>query len=193
MVFIVGLGNPGTRFSATRHNIGFEVIDRLAYDYNIKVDKKKHHAFVGKGVIKGEKVVLMKPQTYMNDSGRAIADALNFYKEDSDAVIIVFDDTSLDIGRLRIRERGSAGGHNGIKSIISHLGTQEFDRVKVGVGEKPPGWNLADYVLSRFDDSEMTIVRKSVKMSADAVAHMVDQGAQKAMNLYNGKTIENQE
>jgi len=190
MYFIVGLGNPGTRFNTTRHNIGFEVIERLAYDYRIKVDKKKHHAFVGRGVIKGEKVVLMMPQTYMNDSGRAVADALNFYKEGSDSVILIYDDTSLDIGRLRIRERGSAGGHNGVKSIISHLGTQEFDRVKVGVGEKPPGWDLADYVLSRFDAGEMKTMIEAVKMSADAVVTMVDEGVQTAMNKFNGKTID---
>lgn len=190
MFFIVGLGNPGTRFNATRHNIGFEVIERLAYDHNIKVDKKKHHAFIGKGVIKGEKVVLMMPQTYMNDSGRSIADALNFYKESADSVIVVYDDTSLDIGRLRIREKGSAGGHNGIKSIISHLGTQTFDRVKVGVGEKPPGWDLADYVLSRFEGAEMTTMQASVKMSADAVVAMIDEGVATAMNRFNGKTVE---
>lgn len=190
MYFIVGLGNPGTRFNTTRHNIGFEVIERLAYDHHIKVDKKKHHAFVGKGVIKGEKVVLMMPQTYMNDSGRAIADVLNFYKEGSDSVIVIYDDTSLDIGRLRIRERGSAGGHNGVKSIISHLGTQEFDRVKVGVGEKPAGWDLADYVLSRFEAGEMKTMKEAVKMSADAVVTMVDEGVQTAMNKFNGKTID---
>lgn len=190
MFFIVGLGNPGTRFNATRHNIGFEVIERLAYDHHIKVDKKKHHAFIGKGVIKGEKVVLMMPQTYMNDSGRAVADALNFYKESADSVIVVYDDTSLDIGRLRIREKGSAGGHNGIKSIINHLGTQTFDRVKVGVGEKPPGWDLADYVLSRFEGSEMTTMQASVKMSADAVVTMIDEGVATAMNQFNGKTVE---
>ena len=187
MYFIVGLGNPGTRFAGTRHNIGFEVIERLAYDHNIKVDKKKHHAFVGKGVIKGEKVVLMKPQTYMNDSGRAILDVLNFYKEESDSVIVVFDDTSLDIGRLRIRERGSAGGHNGIKSVIAYLGTQEFDRVKVGVGEKPPGWDLADYVLSRFDDSEVKTMQEAIKVSANAVVTMLDDGIQAAMNQFNGR------
>lgn len=187
MFFIIGLGNPGTRFNSSKHNIGFEVVERLAYDYNIKVDKKKHHAFVGKGVIKGEKVILMKPQTYMNDSGRAIADVLSFYKEGSDTVVVIYDDTTLEIGRLRIRERGSAGGHNGIKSIINHLGTQEFDRVKVGVGEKPPGWDLADYVLSRFDDKEMKVMKDAVKMSADAVVTIIDEGAQKAMNIYNGR------
>ena len=187
MVLIVGLGNPGSRFVGTRHNIGFEVIERLAHDHHIKVDKKKHHAFVGKGVIKGEKVVLMKPQTYMNDSGRALSDVLNFYKESSDSVIVIFDDTSLEIGRIRIRERGSAGGHNGIKSVISHVGSQEFDRVKVGVGEKPAGWDLADYVLSKFDKREMKVMKEAVKLSADAVVKMIDDGAQAAMNIYNPK------
>lgn len=162
MLFIVGLGNPGTKFNATRHNIGFEVIERLAYDFNIKIDRKKHKSFIGQGVIKGEKVILMKPQTYMNLSGEAIASALDFYKETPDRVIVIYDDTALDIGKLRIRERGSAGGHNGIKNIIAHFGTQEFDRVRVGVGEKPPGWNLADYVLSRFDDKEMDVMKKKL-------------------------------
>ncbi len=185
MLFIVGLGNPGTRFNGTKHNIGFEVIERLAYDHNIKVDRKKHQSFVGQGIIKGEKVILMKPQTYMNASGQAVADVLNFYKEDSDSIIVVYDDTSLEIGRLRIRERGSAGGHNGIKNLIAHLKTQEFDRVKVGVGEKPPGWDLADYVLSRFDDGEMKLMKDAVKQAADAIVMMVDEGTQKAMNQFN--------
>ncbi len=187
MLFIIGLGNPGTKFNGTRHNIGFEVIERLAYDYHIKLDRKKHKAFVGQGVIKGEKVVLMKPQTYMNLSGEAIADVLSFYKETSDKIIVVYDDTSLDVGKLRIRERGSAGGHNGIKNIIAHMKTQEFIRIKVGVGEKPPGWDLADYVLSRFDELEIKTIQASIKMSADAVAMILDVGVEKAMNHYNSR------
>ncbi|MCF8018554.1 peptidyl-tRNA hydrolase [Petrocella atlantisensis] len=187
MLFIIGLGNPGTKFNGTRHNIGFEVIERLAYDYHIKLDRKKHKAFVGQGVIKGEKVVLMKPQTYMNLSGEAIADVLGFYKETPDKIIIVYDDTSLDVGKLRIRERGSAGGHNGIKNIIAHMKTQEFIRIKVGVGEKPPGWDLADYVLSRFDELEIKTIQASIKMSADAVAMILDVGVEKAMNHYNSR------
>lgn len=189
MYFIVGLGNPGTKFNATRHNIGFEVIERIAYEHNIKVDRKKHQAFVGQGVIKGEKVLLMMPQTYMNLSGQALASALDFYKETSDKVIVIYDDTSLDVGKLRIRQRGSAGGHNGIKNIIAHLGTQEFDRVKVGVGEKPPGWDLADYVLSRFEGNEMKVMTESVKMAADATVAMIDLGADKAMNQFNNKSV----
>ncbi|MDF1616471.1 aminoacyl-tRNA hydrolase [Petrocella sp. FN5] len=187
MLFIIGLGNPGTKFNGTRHNIGFEVIERLAYDYHIKLDRKKHKAFVGQGVIKGEKVILMKPQTYMNLSGEAIADVLGFYKETPDKIIVVYDDTSLDVGKLRIRERGSAGGHNGIKNIIAHMKTQEFIRIKVGVGEKPPGWDLADYVLSRFDDLEIKTIQAAIKMSADAVAMILDVGVEKAMNHFNNK------
>lgn len=189
MYFIVGLGNPGTKFNATRHNIGFEVIERLAYEHNIKVDRKKHQAFVGQGVIGGEKVLLMKPQTYMNLSGQAIASAMDFYKETPDKVIVIYDDTALDVGRLRIRERGSAGGHNGIKNIISHLGTQDFDRVRVGVGEKPPGWDLADYVLSRFDAGDMKVMIDAVKLSADAVEMILAEGTQKAMNRFNNKSV----
>jgi len=189
MLFIIGLGNPGTKFNGTRHNIGFEVIERLAYDYHIKLDRKKHKAFVGQGVIKGEKVVLMKPQTYMNLSGEAIADVLSFYKETPDRIVVIYDDTSLDVGKLRIRERGSAGGHNGIKNIIAHMKTQEFIRIKVGVGEKPPGWDLADYVLSRFDELEIKIIQASIKMSADAVTMILDDGVEKAMNHYNSRKV----
>jgi PTH1 family peptidyl-tRNA hydrolase len=187
MLVIVGLGNPGTKFNGTKHNIGFEVIERLAHENHIKLDRKKHHSIVGQGVIKGEKVILMKPQTYMNASGEAVIDALKFYKETPDKVIVIYDDTSLEIGRLRIRERGSAGGHNGIKNIIAHLKTQEFDRVKVGVGEKPPGWDLADYVLSRFSSNEMKTMIEAVKMASDAVVTMVDEGVDKAMNSYNSR------
>lgn len=190
MIFVVGLGNPGTRFNATRHNIGFEVVERLAYDYNIKIDRSKHKSLVGKGVIKGEKVFLIKPQTYMNLSGEALIDILNFYKETPDKVIVVYDDTDLDVGRLRIRERGSAGGHNGIKNIIAHLKTQEFDRVRVGVGAKPLGYDMADYVLSRFTDDEIPVIQKSIKMAADAVVNMIDIGTHGAMNLYNGKVVD---
>lgn len=189
MYFIVGLGNPGTKFKGTKHNIGFEVIERLALDHNIKIDRKKHQAFVGLGEIKGKKVLLIKPQTYMNLSGEALASALNFHKGSTDKVIVIYDDTSLDIGKLRIRKKGSAGGHNGIKNIIAHVRTQEFDRVKVGVGEKPPGWDLADYVLSRFDAKEKKVMLDAVKMAVDATVMIIDEGADKAMNSYNNKSV----
>lgn len=190
MKFIVGLGNPGLKYDTTRHNIGFEVIERLGYTHNIRVDTKKHKALIGQGVIHGEKVILVKPQTYMNLSGESIRSLLDFYKADVTSVFVVYDDTSLEIGRLRLRTKGSAGGHNGIKNIIAHLGTQEFDRLKVGVGEKPPGWDLADFVLSRFADTEMAAMIDAVKESAQVIEAVLKDGMQVAMNRFNSKTKE---
>ena len=143
MYVIVGLGNPDKKYEHTRHNIGFDVIDALADKYNISVTDKKHKALCGSGVIEGTKVLLVKPQTYMNLSGESVAEVMNFYKLDPDEkMIVIFDDISLEPGRIRIRKKGSAGGHNGIKSIIAMTGTQGFSRIEVGVGEKPPGWDL---------------------------------------------------
>ena len=188
MKFVIGLGNPGLKFDNTRHNIGFDVVDQLAKDYHIGIDRKKHDGLIGQGVIAGEKVMLMKPHTYMNNSGVAIRSLIDFYKGTSEDVIVIYDDTSLEVGRLRIRKKGSAGGHNGVKSIIAHLGTQEFARVKVGVGEKPPGWDLADYVLSHYEPSEMKTIVSAIKMSAEAVVAMIDQGTEYGMNHFNGRS-----
>lgn len=190
MFFIIGLGNPGLKFDTTRHNVGFEVVERLAYNHNIKIDRKKHKAYVGQGIIGGHKVILVKPQTYMNLSGESVRDILDFYKEDESSIIVVYDDTSLDIGDIRIRLKGSAGGHNGIKNIIQHLGTQTFTRVKVGVGAKPPGWDLADYVLSRFDQKEIPIIVDAIAESAKAIEMIINEGPTKAMNSFNGKREE---
>ena len=155
MYVIVGLGNPDKKYEHTRHNIGFDVIDALADKYNISVTDKKHKALCGSGVIEGMKVLLVKPQTYMNLSGESVAEVMNFYKLDPDEeMIVIFDDISLEPGRIRIRKKGSAGGHNGIKSIIAMTGTQGFSRIKVGVGEKPQGWDLADHVLGRFSSED---------------------------------------
>ena len=145
MYIIAGLGNPGNRYEHTRHNAGFEVIDILADRMGICVDEKKHKALCGRGALEGQKVILIKPQTFMNLSGESLRAAADFYKVEPENIIIVYDDVSLEPGQLRIRGKGSAGGHNGIKNIISHLGTQEFPRVKVGVGEKPKEMDLADY------------------------------------------------
>ena len=148
MYIIIGLGNPTAQYEGTRHNVGFDVIDRLGEKYNIAVDTKKHKAYIGKGMIDGQKVILVKPQTYMNQSVRELVD---YYKVDAEEeVLVIYDDISLDVGQLRIRKKGSAGGHNGIKNIIAHLGTQVFPRIKVGVGEKPKNYDLADYVLDTF-------------------------------------------
>jgi len=187
MFIIVGLGNPGMKFITTRHNIGFVLIEALAKKHHIKIDRKKHQAFIGQGVIKGEKVILVKPQTYMNDSGRAVAEVLNFYKKTGKELILIYDDTSLVFGQLRIRKQGSAGGHNGVKSVIAHLGSQVFDRLKVGVGEKPPGWNLSDYMLSRFGTEEMKAMEMFIKESVEAIETIIDSGVDQAMNQYNKK------
>lgn len=187
MYIIAGLGNPGSRYEHTRHNVGFEVIDILADHIGICVDEKKHKALCGRGVLEGQKVILIKPQTFMNLSGESVRAAADFYKVEPENIIVVYDDVSLEPGQLRIRGKGSAGGHNGIKNIIAHLGTQEFPRVKVGVGEKPKQMDLADYVLSRFSKGEQEMMDQAFQEAAQAVSVMVGQGMDAAMNHFNGK------
>ena len=189
MHIIVGLGNPGRDYENTRHNIGFDVIDRLADQENIGVLEKKHKAIIGKGVIAGEKCILAKPQTFMNLSGESVRALLDYYKVDETAeLIVISDDISLDVGQIRIRKKGSAGGHNGLKNIIAHLGHDTFLRVKMGVGEKPRGWDLADYVLSRFSAEERENVDEAIQRAADAVELILKDGADAAMNQYNRKS-----
>lgn len=188
MYLIVGLGNPTTKYEKTRHNIGFDVIDVLAEKYNIKIESRKHKAFYGTGCIEGHKVMLVKPQIFMNLSGESVAAFLNFYKLDAASqLIVVYDDITLSPGKLRIRKKGSAGGHNGMKDIIARIGTQEFMRIRVGIGEKPPGWDLADYVTSRFSKEERKEVEAAMKLAAEAAALMVEGNVEEAMNRYNGK------
>lgn len=188
MYIIVGLGNPGKQYAHTRHNVGFDTIDILADRYGISVDTKKHKALCGKGVMEGQKVVLAKPQTFMNLSGESVRELVDFYKIDpEEELIVIYDDISLEPGQLRIRSKGSAGGHNGIKNIIAHLGTQVFKRVKVGVGEKPKGYDLADYVLSHFPKAERTAVEEAFGRAAKAVVCMMTEGMDSAMNEYNRK------
>ena len=186
MYIIAGLGNPGKEYENTRHNIGFDVIDRLAEEENIAVMESKHKALIGKGYVAGQKVILAKPQTFMNLSGESVRAAADFYKVDPEHIIIVYDDISLDVGQLRIRKKGSAGGHNGIKNIIAHLGTQEFPRIKVGVGDKPKKMDLADYVLSRFSKEDRAVMEDAFREAAGAVEMMIIQGADAAMNQFNG-------
>ena len=150
MYIIAGLGNPGKQYESTRHNVGFCVIDILADRMGVCVEEKKHKALCGRGILEGHKIVLLKPQTFMNLSGESIRGAADYYKVEKENIMIIYDDISLEPGQLRIRKKGSAGGHNGIKNIIAHLGTQEFPRIKVGIGDKPRQMDLADYVLSRF-------------------------------------------
>ena len=189
MYLIAGLGNPGDKYEHTRHNAGYEVIDVLADRYDIDVNTGKHKGLVGKGVIEGEKVILLKPVTYMNLSGESIIDALSYYKLDPESeLIVIYDDISLRPGMLRVRPKGSAGGHNGIKNIIAHLGDDKFPRVRVGVGEKPKGWDLVDHVLGRYSDEDKEIMKESFKRAADAVVSIMTGGIDKAMNDFNGIT-----
>ena len=188
MFIIAGLGNPTSQYEGTRHNIGFDVMDALAEKYNISISEKKHKALCGKGVIEGEKVLLVKPQTYMNLSGESIAEILNYYKVDAEEdFLVVFDDISLAPGNIRIRKKGSAGGHNGIKNIIAMTGTQNFKRIKVGVGEKPKGWDLADYVLGRFPDEDRKKINDAIEDAIGAVSMILRGETDQAMNCYNAK------
>ena len=186
MYIIAGLGNHTREYEKTRHNVGFEVIDVLADMLGTTVEEKKFKGCYGRGIIGGEKVLLLKPQTFMNLSGESIRAASDFYKVDPEHIIIIYDDISLDVGQLRIRKKGSAGGHNGIKNIIAHLGTQEFPRIKVGVGDKPKKMDLADYVLSRFSKEDRAAMEDAFKEAAKAVEVMITEGMDTAMNQFNG-------
>ena len=181
MYIIAGLGNPGTQYAGTRHNAGFSCIDELADKYNISVDTARH-----KGLIEGEKVLLVKPMTYMNNSGECIREVMDYYKADIDDLIVIFDDISLEPGRLRLRPKGSAGGHNGIKSIIAHLGSDKFKRVKFGVGDKPKGWDLADWVLGKFPAELYPQLRDGNTRACEAVECIISEGIESAMNKFNG-------
>ena len=186
MYIIAGLGNPERKYDGTRHNIGFSAITVLADKYDISLDIKKHKAICGEGYIEGQKVILAMPQTYMNLSGESIRELVEYYKIDPEKeLIIIYDDINLAPGRLRIREKGSAGGHNGIKNIISHLGTQVFPRVRVGVGEKPKGWDLADYVLGRFSKDEEPVIREALDNVTQACDIIVNDDIRTAMNKFN--------
>ena len=186
MYIIVGLGNPGSKYDKTRHNMGFDVIDALVTEYRIPQSGVKFHSMVGSGIIGGEKVLLMKPLTYMNLSGNAVREAVDFYKIDPETeLLVISDDIDLEPGRIRIRKQGSAGGQNGMKHIIEKLGTDKFTRIRVGTGAKPAGWDLADWVLSRFGKDERILVDAAIEKAAKAAAVVVIDGADKAMNLYN--------
>lgn len=191
MFIIAGLGNPDRQYEGTRHNVGFDVIDRLADKYNIAVDVKKHRALLGKGVIEGQKVILAKPQTYMNLSGESIRSLVDYYKIDGEhELLVIYDDINLEVGQLRIREKGSAGGHNGIKNIIAHLGTQVFPRIRVGVGEKPSRYDLADYVLGHFSKAERALMDEGYDHAVDAAGMILSGRIKDAMSEYNRKRKE---
>ena len=194
MFLIAGLGNPGKKYEKTRHNMGFDTIDELIDRHRIPQGGIAHKAMYGKGMIAGEKVLAVKPLTYMNLSGESLRECVNYYKLDPETqMIVIYDDIDLEPGQIRIRKKGSAGGHNGIKSIIAQLGTQNFYRIKVGVGAKPKGWDLADYVLGRFSSDERIAVDKAIKEAADAVEMILKDGIEAAMNHYNRKNKQEQQ
>ena len=191
MYLIVGLGNPGRQYDGTRHNMGFDTLDYLIEKHQIPQGGVKFNAMYGKGIIGGEKVILMKPLSFMNLSGGPVREMVNYFKIDPETeMIVIYDDIDLEPGQLRIRKQGSAGGHNGIKDIIRQLGTQKFLRVKVGVGAKPKGWDLADHVLGRFSDSDRRLVDEAIGKAGDAEELMLSRGVDAAMNEYNRKVQE---
>ena len=188
MFIIAGLGNPDEKYQGTRHNVGFDVVDRLAEKYQIAVDTKNHRALIGKGVFEGQKVLLAKPQTYMNLSGESIRSLVEYYKIDpEEELLVIYDDISLEVGQLRIRRKGSAGGHNGIKNIIAQLGTDTFQRIKVGVGEKPKGYDLAAYVLGHFHGEDLELMEEGYEKAISATEEILKGEIDAAMNEYNRK------
>lgn len=183
MFLIVGLGNPGKEYDGTRHNIGFAAVDYIADKYNIELNRIKFKGVFGEGFIDGKKVILLKPTTYMNLSGESIREVINFYKISNEEVIVIYDDISLEVGRLRIREKGSAGGHNGIKSIIAHLGTDVFSRIKIGVGQ--PKGDLVNHVLGKFPSEDRTCLNEVLDVVVSASEVVIKDGTKEAMNKFN--------
>lgn len=186
MFLIVGLGNPGKEYENTRHNIGFTAIDKIADKYNIEVNRVKFKGVCGEGFIGGDKVILLKPTTYMNLSGESVRAVMDFYKLTEEDILIIYDDISLDVGRLRMREKGSAGGHNGIKSIIGHLGTEVFSRIKIGVGQ--PKNDLVNHVLGKFSKAENEVLNETIDCVVEATETVIRADIKEAMNKFNGFT-----
>ena len=184
MFLIVGLGNPGKEYDDTRHNIGFKVVDNIANEYNIQINRQKFKGIYGDGFIDGEKVIILKPTTYMNLSGESVRELVDFYNIDNDDILVIYDDISLEIGTLRIREKGSAGGHNGIKSIIAHLGSDVFSRIKVGVGQ--PDGDLIKHVLGKFTKEEAAVLSESIEATTKATREIIKSDVKTAMNQFNG-------
>jgi PTH1 family peptidyl-tRNA hydrolase len=189
MKIIIGLGNPGDSYKGTRHNVGFETIDKLSFDFDIALKKnRRFRADVGEGRIARTQVILVKPTTYMNLSGEAVRAILNFYKQPPSEIIVAYDDVSLPVGDIRVRERGGANGQKGMLNIISQLGTDELTRIKIGIGDKPPSWTLSDYVLSRFLKEEFDDMIKGITKATDATEYILNEGTASAMNIFNRRS-----
>ena len=183
---VVGLGNPGNKYTLTRHNSGFLCLDMLSQKFNFRIDRLKFKSLIGDTTINGHRCIVMKPQTFMNNSGEAVRECASFYKIPPENVIVIYDDISLDVGKLRIRRKGTDGGHNGIKSIIYHLNSDQFPRIKVGCGKKPhPDYDLADWVLSEFKKDEQKALEPALENACKALELLLDNQIDKAMNLYN--------
>ncbi|MBR6229873.1 MAG: aminoacyl-tRNA hydrolase [Eubacterium sp.] len=191
MYMIVGLGNPGTEYAATHHNIGFDTITYLCDRYDIRLKNKEGYAVTGKGRIEGQAVLLVQPQTYMNESGRAVRSLRDYYKIEDEEILIVCDDINLPVGQIRVRPKGSAGGHNGLKSIIKHLGTEEFTRIRVGVGDKPERGDLVRHVLGRFSREEEAVLRDVFGLAERAVILTITDSVEAAQNQVNGVKLAN--
>lgn len=193
MFAVIGLGNPGKNYDGTRHNVGFDTVDYLAYRNNIKINKIKFKSVYGEGFIGSEKVILVKPQTYMNNSGMAVLDLYNYYNIPIENIIVIVDDVDIEFSSIRIRAKGSAGSHNGLKSIIYQLQSEKFPRIRIGVGKKKENQDLADFVLSRFDEKEREIINMAIKKAALAAETIISYGINKAMNEFNTKVKQAQE
>ncbi len=188
MFVIVGLGNPEKKYFHTRHNVGFDTIDALSDKYGIGLTETKFKAVYGKGRIGNERVILVKPLTYMNLSGEAVAPICNYFKVDTkENLIVISDDVELDVGKIRVRPKGSSGGHNGLKNIIALLGHQEFSRIRIGVGKKPKEWDMVDWVLGHFEGEDATAIKDGIDKACGAVIEIIENGPDSAMNKFNGK------
>lgn len=187
MKLIVGLGNPGRKYEKTRHNIGFSVIDQLSERFQIPVNKEKFRGLIGEGVISGEKVVLLKPLTYMNLSGESVRPAMDWYRAELDELLVIYDDLDLPLGKIRLRLKGSSGGHNGMKSIINHLGTDHFKRLKIGIDRPPAGMSVPNYVLAPFTSEEQPHVEQVISEASEAVETWLTEDFLQVMNQFNSK------
>lgn len=189
MKILAGLGNPGLKYELTRHNAGFIILDNFAEKHGFSLKKVKFKSVYEKVRFNGEDLILLKPQTYMNKSGEAIREAADFFKVDNKDIIVIYDDIDLDLGRLRVKAFGSSGHHNGMRSIINHLGGQDFPRIRIGISKPPPRMDLADYVLGKFTDQELRVFNKLIDHGVGACEVLITDGPDKAMNIYNGMEV----
>ena len=192
MKVIVGLGNPGREYAQTKHNVGFMLVDALADKLGISNWQEKFDALIAEGRLGTEKILLVKPQTYMNDSGRAVGPLMNWYKLPPEDLIVAHDDMDIPAGTIRIRKKGSAGGHNGIKSVLAHLGDEHFSRVRIGIGRPLPGWTVINHVLAPFQEEDVPKIKEAIQYLLPAVECIVTEDTDKAMNLYNPKKVKKQ-